>query len=299
MQKRVANALRSLCESDQNPVVSIHDHGAGGHLNSLSELVDDQGGIIHLDKLPVGDPTLSAREIIGNESQERMGLVIDGDNMNLLKTIADRERAPMYEVGQITGDGRFVFENLLTGERPLDLKLEHLFGNPPRLVITDQSRSGHQEKLSYNPARWEDYLLRVLQCEAVACKDWLTNKVDRSVTGRIACQQTAGPLQLPLNNLGVVALDYTGTTGIATSLGHAPVAGLINPEAASRLSVAEALTNLVWASLAHGLSGVSLSANWMWPCNNPGENARLYKAVEAVSDFAIRLGINIPTGKDS
>lgn len=147
----------------------------------------------------------------------------------------------MYEVGQITGDGRFVFENLLTGERPLDLKLEHLFGNPPRLVITDQSRSGHQEKLSYNPARWEDYLLRVLQCEAVACKDWLTNKVDRSVTGRIACQQTAGPLQLPLNNLGVVALDYTGTTGIATSLGHAPVAGLINPEAASRLRLPKRL----------------------------------------------------------
>ncbi|MDN5330584.1 MAG: phosphoribosylformylglycinamidine synthase [Bacteroidales bacterium] len=299
MQKRVANALRSLCESDQNPVVSIHDHGAGGHLNSLSELVDDQGGVIHLEKLPLGDPTLSAREIIGNESQERMGLVIDDENIDLLKQIAERERAPMYEVGQITGDGRFVFENGKTGERPLDLKLEHLFGNPPRLVITDQSQTGHQEKLNYNPARWEDYLLRVLQCEAVACKDWLTNKVDRSVTGRIACQQTAGPLQLPLNNVGVVVLDYTGTTGIATSLGHAPVAGIIDPEAASRLSVAEALTNLVWASLAHGLSGVSLSANWMWPCNNPGENARLYKAVEAVSDFAIRLGINIPTGKDS
>lgn len=299
MQKRVANALRSLCESNQNPIVSIHDHGAGGHLNSLSELVDEQGGVIHLDKLPVGDPTLSAREIIGNESQERMGLVIDIDNIDLLKTIADRERAPMYEVGQITGDRRFVFENMQTSERPLDLRLEHLFGNPPRLVITDQSQSGHQEKLNYNPTRWEDYLLRVLQCEAVACKDWLTNKVDRSVSGRIACQQTTGPLQLPLNNLGVVTFDYTGTTGIATSLGHAPVSGIIDPEAASRLSVAEALTNLVWASLTHGLSGVSLSANWMWPCNNPGENARLYRAVEAISDFAIRLGINIPTGKDS
>ncbi len=299
MQKRVANALRSLCESDENPIVSIHDHGAGGHLNSLSELVDDQGGIIHLDKLPLGDPTLSAREIIGNESQERMGLVIDEQNIGLLKEISLRERAPLYEVGQITGDGRFVFEDSRTGDRPLDLKLKHLFGTPPRLVITDEAKPDPKERLVYDPLHWEDYLVRVLQCEAVACKDWLTNKVDRSVTGRIACQQTAGPLQLPLNNVGVVALDYTGTSGIATSLGHAPVAGLIDPEAASRLSIAEALTNLVWASLSHGLQGVSLSANWMWPCNNPGENARLYRAVEAVSNFAIKLGINVPTGKDS
>ncbi len=299
MQKRVANALRTLCESDSNPIVSIHDHGAGGHLNSLSELVDDQGGIIYLDKLPVGDTTLSAREIIGNESQERMGLVIETKDVDYLKEVSLRERAPVFEVGDITGDGRFAFEDKRTGERPLDLKLEHLFGNPPRVVISDQTHPPLKEKLNYDPELWEDYLVKVLQCEAVACKDWLTNKVDRSVTGRVACQQTAGPLQLPLNNLGVVALDYTGTRGIATSIGHAPVVGLIHPEAASRLSVAEALTNLVWASLAHGLQGISLSANWMWPCNNPGENARLYRAVEAISDFAIQLGINIPTGKDS
>jgi phosphoribosylformylglycinamidine synthase len=139
----------------------------------------------------------------------------------------------------------------------------------------------------------------VLQLEAVACKDWLTNKVDRSVTGRVAMQQTAGPVQLPLNNAGVVALDYSGNKGIATSLGHAPAAALINPAAGSVLSIAEALTNLVWAPLSHGLKGVSLSANWMWPCRNPGEDARLFTAVKAASDFAIALGINIPTGKDS
>lgn len=299
MQKRVANALRALCESDENPLVSIHDHGAGGHLNSLSELVEDQGGVVHLDKLPIGDPTLSVKEIIGNESQERMGLVMEAKDTALLQAVAERERAPMYVVGEITGDGRFAFEDSRTGERPLDLRLEHLFGNPPRLEITDVSKPGHREKLSYKTRLWRNYLNRVLQTEAVACKDWLTNKVDRSVTGLVACQQTAGPLQLPLNNVGVVALDYTGTAGIATSLGHAPVAGLIDEAAASRLAVAEALTNIVWASLAHGLQGVSLSANWMWPANNPGENARLYRAVKALSEFAIQLGINVPTGKDS
>ncbi|MCK5840500.1 MAG: phosphoribosylformylglycinamidine synthase subunit PurQ, partial [Bacteroidales bacterium] len=128
---------------------------------------------------------------------------------------------------------------------------------------------------------------------------WLTNKVDRSVTGKVALQQSAGPIQLPLNNLGVVAMDYHGVKGIATSIGHAPVTGLINPGNGSVLSVSEALTNIIWAPLQDGLRGVSLSANWMWPAKNKGEDARLYSAVKAISDFAIDLGINIPTGKDS
>ncbi len=139
----------------------------------------------------------------------------------------------------------------------------------------------------------------MLQLEAVACKDWLTNKVDRSVTGRVATQQTVGEIQLPLNNVGVMALDFTGQKGIATSIGHAPVAALANPEAGSRLAIAEALTNLIFAPIADGLKGISLSANWMWPAKNKGENDRLYRAVQEVSEFAIALGVNIPTGKDS
>jgi len=140
---------------------------------------------------------------------------------------------------------------------------------------------------------------RVLQLEAVACKDWLTNKVDRSVTGKIARQQCQGEIQLPLSDCGVVALDYRGRAGIATSIGHAPQAALVDPAAGSVLSIAEALTNIVWAPLSEGLDSVSLSANWMWPCKNEGEDARLYRAVEACSDFACSLRINIPTGKDS
>ena len=145
-----------------------------------------------------------------------------------------------------------------------------------------------------------DYLKQVLQLEAVACKDWLTNKVDRCVTGRVARQQCQGELQLPLSDCGAVALDYTGTKGIATSLGHAPQAALADPEAGSVLSVAEALTNLVWAPMADGMESISLSANWMWPCRaQEGEDARLYKAVKALSAFCCELQINVPTGKDS
>lgn len=298
MQKRVANVIRALAEAERNPIVSIHDHGAGGHLNCLSELVEEKGGVIKMDKLPVGDPTLSAKEIVGNESQERMGLVMKKMDLDLIKRISERERAPLYVVGEITGDEKFVFRSS-DGGNPIDLKLEYLFGKPPRTILTDESRQEKFAPLRYETGRITEYLQNLLQLEAVACKDWLTNKVDRCVTGRVATQQTAGSLQLPLNNLGVTALDYINHQGIATALGHAPAAALIDPDAGSVLAIAESLTNLVWAPLKDGLHGVSLSANWMWPAKNTGENARLYQAVEAASRFAIELGINIPTGKDS
>ncbi|TDE06881.1 phosphoribosylformylglycinamidine synthase [Flavobacterium sandaracinum] len=299
MQKRAANAIRGLVESDINPIVSIHDHGAGGHLNCLSELVEDTGGLIDLDKLPVGDPTLSAKEIIGNESQERMGLVIAKENIDLLQKIADRERSPMYQVGDVTGDHRFTFESKSTGAKPMDFALEDFFGSSPKVVMTDKTIVRNYADLDYSVKNISTYLEQVLQLEAVACKDWLTNKVDRCVGGKVAKQQTAGPLQLPLNNCGVMALDYQGIEGIATSIGHSPVAALIDPVAGSRTAIAEALSNIVWAPIKDGLDGLSLSANWMWACKNEGEDARLYAAVQGCSDFAIELGINIPTGKDS
>lgn len=298
MQKRVSNVIRTLAEADVNPIVSIHDHGAGGHLNCLSELVETTGGKIDISALPVGDPTLSAKEIVGNESQERMGLLLKEKDIEKVRKIAERERAPFYVVGETTGNMDFVFEQK-DGQKPIDLKLAYFFGKPPRTIIVDNSISEHYTAPEISEEKLQSYIENVLQVESVACKDWLTNKVDRSVTGKIARQQCAGEIQLPLNDLGVVALDYRGNAGIATSIGHAPLAALANPEAGSVLAIAEALTNIVWAPLAEGLDSVSLSANWMWPCKNPGEDARLYKAVEACSDFACSLGINIPTGKDS
>jgi len=328
MQKRVFNAIRAMAEWGKNPIVSIHDHGAGGHLNSISELVETTGGTIRINALPIGDPTLSDREILSNESQERMGLLIRENDVAYLKEVADRERAPLYQVGETRTDHELVFTDESSGIRPIDLNLNDFFGKPPKTILSDQTqkeqfkpvmdtryeirdagyangeqRTANSEQplsgIRYPASDIHDLLNQVLQLEAVACKDWLTNKVDRAVSGKIAKQQTCGPIQLPLNNLGVTALDYQGEKGIATSLGHAPVAALVNPAVGSRLSIAEALTNLVWAPLTHSLEGVSLSANWMWPAKTPGENVRLYEAVKAVSDFAIALGINIPTGKDS
>ncbi|WBX72352.1 phosphoribosylformylglycinamidine synthase [Tenacibaculum retecalamus] len=299
MQKRAANAVRGMVESEENFIVSIHDHGAGGHLNCLSELVEDTGGKINLDKLPVGDPTLSAKEIIGNESQERMGLVIAEKHIDTLQKIAERERSPIYTVGEVTGNDRFTFESETTGEKPMDLALEDMFGSSPKTVLTDKTIVRNYKNSRYKTKNLQIYLEQVLQLEAVACKDWLTNKVDRCVGGKVAKQQCVGPLQIPLNNVGVMALDYKGKEGVATSIGHSPISGLIHPEAGSRNSITESLTNLIWAPLKDNLASVSLSANWMWPCKNEGEDARLYKAVKAISEFSIDLGINVPTGKDS
>ncbi|MCD8423011.1 phosphoribosylformylglycinamidine synthase [Tenacibaculum finnmarkense] len=299
MQKRAANAVRGMVESDENFIVSIHDHGAGGHLNCLSELVEDTGGKINLDNLPVGDPTLSAKEIIGNESQERMGLVIAEKHIDTLQKIAERERSPIYTVGDVTGDDRFTFESETKGDKPMDLALEDMFGSSPKTVLTDKTIVRKYKNSRYKTKNLPIYLAQVLQLEAVGCKDWLTNKVDRCVGGKVAKQQCVGSLQIPLNNVGVMALDYNGKEGIATSIGHSPISGLINPAAGSRNSIAESLTNIIWAPLKDNLASVSLSANWMWPCKNEGEDARLYKAVKAISDLSIDLGINVPTGKDS
>ena len=298
MQKRVLNAIRALIEGDNNPIVSIHDHGAGGHLNCLSELVEETGGNIDMDALPIGDKTLSDREIVGNESQERMGLVMAKKDVGGLRKIADRERAPMYVVGETTGDMNFTFSHR-NGVKPIDWKLSDMFGNPPKTVMTDSTVARTYAKVDYDINNIADYVRDVLKLESVGCKDWLTNKVDRSVTGKVAKQQCAGEIQLPLNDLGAVALDYNGVRGMAMSVGHAPAVGLIDPAAGSVMSAAEALTNIIFAPLDKGLKGVSLSANWMWPCRQPGEDARLYAAVQAMSDWVCKLGINIPTGKDS
>ena len=298
MQKRVANLIRSLAESVDNPIVSIHDHGAGGHLNALSELIESTGGNINIDALPVGDPTLSEKEIIGNESQERMGFVVDAEHIPLIERIAQRERAPMYVVGTTTDDHRLHFGRE-GKEAAIDLAVEDMLGNPPKTVITDTTVAPLFGEAEYEQEKIGEYIDNVLATDAVACKDWLTNKVDRSVTGRIARQQCQGELQLPLSDFGMVSLDYRGRHGIATSIGHAPTVAMTNVEAASRLAVAESLTNLAGAAPVKGIGGVSLSANWMWPCRNEGEDAALYRAVSAASDFAVALGVNIPTGKDS
>ncbi|MFL2607090.1 MAG: phosphoribosylformylglycinamidine synthase [Flavobacteriaceae bacterium] len=299
MQKRVANAIRGTIEDSKNCIISIHDHGAGGHLNCLTELVEETGGFIELDKLPIGDPSLSNKEIIGNESQERMGLIINKYDLDKFSQICKREKAPMYVVGEVTNDKIFEIHSKKSGKSCVKLELKHFFGSSPKTILKDTSIEVNYPKINYKEENVYNYLESIFKLESVGCKDWLTNKVDRCVGGRIAKQQCAGELQLPLNNCGVVALDFIGEQGIATSIGHSPISALINPAAGSKNSIAEALTNIIWAPLNKKINGISLSANWMWPCKNTGEDARLFKAVEAASKFAIELGINIPTGKDS
>ncbi len=303
MQKRAYNAIRAIAEEKDNTIISVHDHGAGGHLNCLSELVEEVGGTIDISKLPVGDPTLSYKEIIGNESQERMGLVMKDKDADHLQKIAERERAPFYKIGKTTGEHNFTLVDSKTGQAPIDLAIGDMMGSTPKTVMTGTTVEKKYPDVKgvgeYTPAELEAVIKDMLSLESVACKDWLTNKVDRSVTGLVACQQCAGEIQLPINDVAVTAIGYDSDRGIATSIGHAPAAALIDPAAGSRLAIAEALTNMVWAPIEGGIKGVSLSANWMWPTRNEGEDARLYSAVKGASDFAIALGINIPTGKDS
>ena len=299
MQKRVTNTIRSLFEMNENPIISIHDHGAGGHLNCFSELVEDIGGEIYLDSLPIGDPSLSYKEIIGNESQERIGLIIKEIDYDLVKKIAERERSPIYKVGKVTGDNKFRVIDRKNNTETINLDLDSLFGDAPKKILNDITITSRFNKIEYGSNKIYEHVENVLSLEAVACKDWLTNKVDRCVTGRIAQQQTVGEIQIPLANCGVVSLDYNSYTGVASSIGHSPISGLIDPSIGSINSIGESLTNIIWAPLANGIKSISLSANWMWPCGNEGEDSRLYQAVEACSNFAIELGINIPTGKDS
>jgi len=299
MQKRVTNTIRSLFEMNENPIISIHDHGAGGHLNCFSELVEDIGGEIYLDSLPIGDPSLSYKEIIGNESQERIGLIIKEIDYDLVKKIAERERSPIYKVGKVTGDNKFRVIDRKNNTETINLDLDSLFGDAPKKILNDITITSRFNKIEYGSNKIYKHVENVLSLEAVACKDWLTNKVDRCVTGRIAQQQTVGEIQIPLANCGVVSLDYNSYTGVASSIGHSPISGLIDPSIGSINSIGESLTNIIWAPLANGIKSISLSANWMWPCGNEGEDSRLYQAVDACSNFAIELGINIPTGKDS
>lgn len=301
MQKRVCNVIRTLSESNKNPIKLIHDHGSGGHINCLTELLEETGGEIWLDELPLGDETLSPLEILCNESQERMGLVISPEDVDTVREISKREGAPFYIVGKITNSERI---SVISKKHALvfDLPVSTLIGNSPKFEIKDLTQKVEVLPFSFpisDEASFVSVLKEILSLEGVSCKDWLTNKVDRSVTGLVGMQQCTGPFHLPLNDCGIIALDYTGERGIVNSIGHTPGFGIMYPSLGAELSVVEAISNLACAPLEKGLKGVVLSANWMWPAKQSGEDARLYEAVSSLSQFCCELGVAVPTGKDS
>jgi phosphoribosylformylglycinamidine synthase len=300
MEQKVNRVLRACIEmGPENPIVSIHDQGAGGNCNVLKEIAEPAGARIEVRRFELGDATMSVLEIWGAEYQENNAVLIEPDKAGLFEELCAREKVPCSFVGEITGEGRVVLHDSLDGSTPVDLDLGKVLGEMPRKTF-DIHRIEHELKALSLPGGLtvKDALGRVLRLVSVGSKKFLTSKVDRSVTGLVATQQCAGPLGLTVSDVAVIAQSHFGTTGVAISIGEQPVKGLIDPKAMARMSVAEALTNLVWAEIT-ALEDVRCSANWMWAAKLPGEGALIYDAAETMCEFMLSLGIAVDGGKDS
>jgi phosphoribosylformylglycinamidine synthase len=300
MEQKMNRVIRACIEmGDHNPIVSAHDQGAGGPANVLKELVEKAGGKIELRRIKLGDPTLSVLKIWIAEYQERCGFLIHPKRIEEFKSICEREKVNCEILGEVTGDGRFVVHDEEDDSTPVNLNLAKVLGNMPQKTFQDE-RMEHSLKLLEWPKGLsvEEVLSRVLRNLAVGSKRFLTNKVDRSVTGLIARQQCCGPVQLTVSDLAVIAQSHFGLTGAATSIGEQPIKMLVDPQAGARMAVGEALTNIMWAQI-NRLEDIKCSANWMWAPKLPGEGAALYDAACAMRDLMIRLGIAVDGGKDS
>jgi phosphoribosylformylglycinamidine synthase len=300
MEQKVNRVIRACVEmGEANPIVSIHDQGAGGNCNVVKEIIHPSGAQIQVRSILVGDESLSVLEIWGAEYQEQDALLLRPKDRLLFEEICHREKVPVAVIGSITGDGRILLVDERDGSTPVDLDLGSVLGKMPRKVF----------KLEHAPPSIEPLVIpegltvksalgRVLRLLSVGSKNFLTSKVDRSVTGLIAQQQCVGPLQLTVGDAAVIAQSHFGTTGAATAIGEQPIKGLVDPAAMARMSVGEALTNLVWAQVS-GLEHVKCSANWMWAPKLPGEGAKLYDAVRALHEILVKLGVAVDGGKDS
>ncbi|MGM0668198.1 MAG: phosphoribosylformylglycinamidine synthase [Gemmatimonadota bacterium] len=300
MEQKVNRVIRACVEmGSDNPLVSIHDQGAGGNCNVLKELVDPEGALIQLRAIPVGDETLSVLEIWGAEYQEQDALLLRPEHRTRFQDLCDREKVTAAFVGRVTGDGRIVLHDERDGSNPVDLALEDVLGDMPRKRFELERIPTRPEPLNLpDGVTVREALERVLRLLSVGSKRFLTNKVDRCVTGLVARQQCVGPLQLPVADVAVIAQSHFGTTGGATAIGEQPIKGLLDPVSMARLTVGEALTNLVWARVS-ALEDVKCSGNWMWAAKLPGEGAALYDAAMAMSQIMEELGIAVDGGKDS
>jgi phosphoribosylformylglycinamidine synthase len=300
MEQKMNRVIRACIEmGDRNPIISVHDQGAGGPANVLKELVEKTGGKIELRRIKLGDPTLSVLKIWIAEYQERCGFLIHSRSIEEFKSVCEREKVNCEILGEVTGDGRFVVHDEKDDSMPVNLDLAKVLGNMPQKTFKNERIEN-----SLKPLEWpqglsvEEALSRVLRNLAVGSKRFLTNKVDRSVTGLIARQQCCGPLQLTVGDVAVIAQSHFGLTGAATSIGEQPIKMLVNPKAGARMAIGEALTNIVWAQISR-LEDIKCSANWMWAPKLPGEGTALYDAACAMRDLMIKLGIAVDGGKDS
>ncbi|XP_012683728.2 phosphoribosylformylglycinamidine synthase isoform X2 [Clupea harengus] len=307
MEQKMNRALRACLErAAGNPICSIHDQGAGGNGNVLKELSEPAGAVIYTSKFKTGDPTLSVLELWGAEYQESNALLLHPADRNFLEQVCQREKCPVDFVGKITGDGKIVLVDDLrssgdtsNGRRPVDLDLEWVLGKMPQKEFVMERISPSLQPLSLpSPLSVLAALERVLRLPSVASKRYLTNKVDRSVTGLVAQQQCVGPLHTPLADVAVVALSPFSLQGAATAIGEQPIKGLVSPAAGARMAVGEALTNLVFARVT-ALKDVKCSGNWMWAAKLPGEGASLWDACQAMCQVMGQLGVAVDGGKDS
>jgi len=300
MEQKVNRVIRACSElGERNPIVSIHDQGAGGNCNVLKEIVDPEGAVIEIRDILVADRSLSVLEIWGAEYQENDALLLRENDREFFGRLCAREKAPWSIVGRVTGDGRIVVHDAVDGTTPVNLVLEDVLGDMPRKVFDLERHSLDLQPLDL-PADLDVPMAldRVLRLLSVGSKRFLTTKVDRAVTGLVARQQCAGPLQLTVSDVAVIAHSHFATTGGATAIGEQPIKGLIDPAAMARMSVGEALTNLVWARVS-ALEDVRCSANWMWAAKLPGEGAALHDALVAMKDCLMALGMAVDGGKDS
>ncbi len=300
MEQKVNRVIRACVEmSDKNPIISIHDQGAGGNCNVVKEIVYPAGAKIEIRNIQLGDNTLSVLEIWGAEYQEQNALLIQPDRSEEFFALCKREKVPCSFIGEITGDGYIVLHDETDGSTSVNLDLSKVLGEMPQKIFhIDRIKPPLEPLRLPEGITLKDALERVLRLISVSSKRFLTNKVDRSVTGLIAQQQCVGPLQLTLSNAAVVSQSHFGLTGAAIAIGEQPIKGLISPQAMARMSVGEALTNIMWAKVS-AVEDIKCSGNWMWAAKLPGEGARLYDAAVAMSDLMVKLGIAVDGGKDS
>src|SRR6202790_5145997 len=302
MQRRAQEVIdRCVGLGEANPILLVHDVGAGGLSNALPEAIahSRRGGRIDLRKIPSAESELSPMEIWCNEAQERYVLALAPGCVPTFAALCERERCPFAVVGEITGDGRLLVQDPLLHATPVDMPIEVLLGKAPRMTRDVRSTPKSTSALATGNSTLADALDRLLCLPTIADKSFLITIGDRSVGGMISRDQMVGPWQVPVADVAVSLNSYDGYGGEAMAMGERTPVAVLNAPASGRLAVGEAITNILAADI-HNLGDIRLSANWMAACGEPGEDADLYATVHAVGvELCATLGITIPVGKDS
>jgi phosphoribosylformylglycinamidine synthase len=300
MENKLNRVIRTCVEMGQeNPLLVVHDQGAGGPGNVLTEITDPAGGIIRIRSVKLGDPSLGVVDIWCAEYQERCAFLIDPVRISEFLAVCQREKVNCELLGEITGDGQIVVYDDKDNSKPVDLPLETILGKMPQKSYILENIPRKLKPLQLPEEIDIKELTRlVLRLPSVGSKGYLVRKVDRSVTGLIAQQQCCGPLQLPVSDMAIVAQSHFGLTGGAMAIGEQPIKMLVDEKAGARMAVGEMITNMVSARISD-ITHIKCSVNWMWAAKLPGEGARIYDAAVAVRDLMLELGIAVDGGKDS